>query len=117
MLNWLKGLYNGAVGALSAIEKWVVGALNVVYSYFEGLVGQLWNGLQQLADTVSKYIRQVEQYAYGLYLLVYHTIYNLIPQIENWALGELTSYATMPRVCTTGPYHSWNTWGNGYWPG
>lgn len=90
MLNWLKDLYNGASGVLSTIERWVVGALNVVYSYFSDLISQLWVGLQQLANTINKYIGQLELTLYNMYNLLQWVLNTGIPELENWALNQVT---------------------------
>lgn len=89
MLNWLKGLYNGAGGVLSSVEKWIVGALNTVYSYFDNLISQLWTGLQRLANALNNYVYKLEQSLYSLYTLAQWIITKGIPQLANWALNEL----------------------------
>lgn len=93
MLNWLKGLYNGAKGVLSDIEKWVVGALNVVYSYFDNLISQAWRGIQTLANAVNNAIAKIESTLYSLYTSIQWVITKGIPQLANWALNELRKLA------------------------
>jgi hypothetical protein len=96
MFGWLKDLYNGAGGVLTSVEKWLAGAINVVYSYFNNLISQLWSGLQQLASTINRYIGQLEQSLYSLYTLAQWIITKGIPQLASWAwneLGRLRDYA------------------------
>lgn len=90
MLNWLKGIYNGTRGILSDIEKWIVGALNVMYSYFESLISQLWSGLQSLASSISRLIGQLEQSLVSLYNLANWIITKAIPDLASRAWNELT---------------------------
>lgn len=89
MLQWLKDLYNGANGVLTTIERWVVGAINVVYSYFSALISQLWTGLQSLANAVNKFVGEVELSLYNLYTQAQWIITKGIPQLANWVLNEL----------------------------
>ena len=90
MLNWLKDIYNGARGILSDIEKWIVGALNVMYSYFENLISQVWSGLQSLANAINRLVGQLEQSLYNLYSLAQWIITKAIPDLASRAWNELT---------------------------
>lgn len=93
MFNWLKGIYNGTVGALSTIEKWIVGALNAVYSYLGNLISQLWTSVQQILGSVGQYIDKLEKSLYSLYSLVQWVITKGIPDLANWAASELAKLA------------------------
>jgi hypothetical protein len=96
MLNWLRDIYNGGKGVLSDIEKWLAGAINAVYSYFDSLISQIWTGLQRLANAINSLISKLEQSLYSLYTLTQWIITKAIPQLANWAwteLGRLRDYA------------------------
>lgn len=94
MLTWLKNLYNGASGVLSTIEKWVVGALNVVYSYFDNLINQVWRSLQSLANAINTAVAWLEKSLYSLGTSIQWIITKGIPQVTHWALNELNKLAT-----------------------
>lgn len=95
MFGWLKDLYNGLVGELSAIEKWIMGALTAVYSFFNRLINQLWNALAWLQNALNSIVNQIYQYALSLYHLILWVIQVGIPQVATWAqheLGKLWDY-------------------------
>lgn len=89
MFSWLKDIYNGASGPLSTIEKWIMGALSAVYSFFNGLVSQLWHALITLGSELNALGDELSKAVNGLYHLLQWVIDTGLPQLENWALGEL----------------------------
>lgn len=95
MFNWLKDLYNGLVGDLNAIQKWIMGAINAVYSFFDQLINQLWGAISWLENALNSVVSQIYQYALSLYHLIMWVIQVGIPQLANWAqreLGRLWNY-------------------------
>lgn len=89
MFSWLKGIYNGTVGALSTVEKWIVGALNTVYSYFSDLISQVWSATQQLVGSLGNLVNKLEDALYSLFNLVQWVVTKGIPDLANWASNEL----------------------------
>lgn len=90
MINWLKDLYNGLVGDLNAVQKWIVGAINAVYSFFDRLINQLWSALSWLQNALNSFVSQIYQYALSLYHLIMWIIQVGIPQVTSWAQRELS---------------------------
>lgn len=89
MFNWLKDLYNGLVGDLNAVQKWIMGAINAVYSFFDQLINQLWGAIDWLIGELNSAIGQIYQYALSLYHLIMWVIQTGIPQLARWAQNEL----------------------------
>lgn len=89
MWNWLRGLYNDAKGGLSTIEKWIVAGLTAVYSYIDDYVHQLEAQLGYLYDESKQLYEQFYQYLISLYNLAQWIINTGIPNVENWAWGEI----------------------------
>lgn len=95
MFGWLKDLYNGLVADLNSVQKWIVGAINAVYSFFNQLINQLWGALGWLENALNSFVKQIYDYALYLYHLILWVIQVGIPQVATWAqheLGKLWNY-------------------------
>lgn len=89
MFGFLRGLYNGFFGVLSDAEKWIVGAINAVYSFFNGLIDKVWQGIQSLAHAVQGIVDTIWQQLVSLYHLIRWVIDVGIPELARWAQNEL----------------------------
>jgi hypothetical protein len=89
VFGWLKSIYNGAIGKLSDVERWIVGAINAVYSFFNGLIQQVWIAIQAVGYAIQWYVRILSETLNSLNTLAEYILTKVIPSVVSWATNEL----------------------------
>lgn len=89
MLNWLTSLFSNPVADLKAAWKWLTGAISAVYSYFDGLISQIDNGLNWLSQHVTQYVNDIDNVLGSLGNGIYWVIHTGIPDAIRWAQNEI----------------------------
>lgn len=96
MFNWLRNLYNDAIGGLKDVEQWIIGAIMAVYSFFDNLINQIWAFLAQLQNWVNQLFNDVYQFGVSILHYAEYIATVTIPDVLRWAqneLGALAQYA------------------------
>ena len=89
MFGWLTNLFSNPVTDLKAAWKWLTGAITAVYSFFNGLIDQLWKSLSWLDSVINRYVSDIYKAIQAAWNAVQWVITVGIPRLAKWAENEI----------------------------
>ncbi len=89
MFGWLTNLFSNPVTDIKAAWKWLTGAITAVYSFFNGLIDQLWKSLSWLDSVINRYVSDIYKAIQAAWNAVQWVITVGIPRLAKWAENEI----------------------------
>lgn len=89
MLGLIKRILHDLTSAVSTIDHWVLGLIRAVYDYVNSLFIQLRMAVNAVHTALVAFERAIGAFANRVYTFAEWISLHLIPEIVQWARGEL----------------------------